>query len=161
MPKHFDLFDHKIALLSYLLIWGTACQAQNEEGHLDINTNKQQVALQGYDAVSYFEASGPLKGDKVYTAQYDGATYWFTGQEHLDTFLKNPTAYIPQYGGWCAYAIGKNSEKVRVDPKTFKVTDGKLYLFYNFNFNNTLKDWNKKEKELTIKANENWKRIIK
>jgi len=38
------------------------------------------------------------------------------------------------------------AEKVEVDPGTFKIVDGKLYLFYNKFFNNTLKSWNKDEK---------------
>ena len=41
--------------------------------------------------------------------------------------------------------MGTKGAKVSVDPETFKIIDGKLYLFYNSFFNNTLKDWNKDE----------------
>jgi hypothetical protein len=55
--------------------------------------------------------------------------------------------------------MGSKGEKVSVDPKTFKVTNGKLYLFYNKFFNNTLTEWNKDEKGLQPKADANWKTI--
>jgi len=65
--------------------------------------------------------------------------------------LKNPAGYEPQYGGWCAYAMGANGEKVEIDPGTFKIVDGKLNLYYNAFFNNTLKSWNKDEVNLKKK----------
>ena len=76
-------------------------------------------------------------------------------------FLKNPKNYEPQYGGWCAYAMGSNGEKVEVDPETYKILDGKLYVFYNAYFNNTLKSWNKDEAKLKKQADKNWQKIIK
>jgi len=56
--------------------------------------------------------------------------------------------------------MGESGEEVKIDPVTFKIMDGKLYLFYNFLFNNTLKDWNDDEKHLKLKADKNWKMII-
>ena len=69
--------------------------------------------------------------------------------------------YEPQYGGWCAYAMGTSGEKVKVDPETFKIIDGRLFLFYNAFFNNTLNSWNKDEKNYHTKADQNWKTILK
>jgi len=48
--------------------------------------------------------------------------------------------------------MGELGEKVKIDPETFKIVNGKLYLFYNFFFNNTLKDWNADEKQLELEA---------
>ena len=79
-------------------------------------------------------------------------TYNFSSQANKDLFLKNPASYEPQYGGWCAYAMGYSGEKVEINPETFKILDGKLYLFYNAFFNNTLKSWNKDEVNLKKKA---------
>ena len=39
--------------------------------------------------------------------------------------------------------------------------DGKLYLFYNSLFNNTLPKWEKAEADLKAKADKNWKSIYK
>ncbi len=113
------------------------------------------IAIQGYDPVSYF-SNKPVEGSKTYALQYQGVTYFFKNTTNLELFKKNPANYEPQYGGWCAYAMGAKGEKVEVDPETFKIIDNKLYLFYNKYFNNTLKSWNKDEAALKNKADANW-----
>jgi hypothetical protein len=45
--------------------------------------------------------------------------------------VNSSSSYAPQYGGWCAFAMGNSGEKVTVNPETFKIIDSKLYLFYN------------------------------
>jgi len=121
---------------------------------------EQHVALQGYDPVAYFTVKKALKGRKEFSYAYQGITYYFFSQDNKYLFMKTPASYEPQYGGWCAYAMGDSGDKVEVDPKTFKTTDGKLYLFYNFYFNNTLTDWNKNEQGLKSKADKNWLKIL-
>lgn len=112
------------------------------------NLNKDGVILDGYDAVSYFSAKQPLKGDKKYQTKVDGATYWFSNNENLQTFLKEPKKYQPQFGGWCAYAVADSKSKVEVDPKSFLIQDGRLLLFYNGLWGNTREKWsNTKNKD--------------
>jgi YHS domain-containing protein len=125
------------------------------------NFNLQaNVAIQGYDPVAYFKEDNAVKGKNEISLSYLGVTYYFASIGDKDTFVKDPTAYEPQYGGWCAYAMGKSGEKVEVDPSTFKIVNGKLYLFYNKYFNNTLKSWNKDEANLKTKADANWQKIF-
>ena len=131
---------------------------QNSKRTEQFNLNKK-VAIQGYDPVAYFKQSKAVKGKKELAASFEGVTYNFSTQTNKETFLKTPTAYEPQYGGWCAYAMGANGEKVEINPETFKVLDGKLYLFYNAYFSNTLKSWNKDENGLKKKADNNWKKF--
>ena len=76
-------------------------------------------------------------------------------------YLENPEKYLPQYGGWCAYAMGEKAEKVTIDPETFIITDGKLYLFYNSYFNDTSEKWNKEPEVLKVKADKNWNLTLK
>ncbi len=122
---------------------------------------KGGYAAEGYDVVSYFQ-NNPLKGDKRYTAKFDGVSYKFASEENLKTFKENPSHYIPQYGGFCAYAIAKDGKKVGVNPKTFTITDGKLYLFYNSWGVNTLNKWNEEDPEaLRVKADTAWDSILK
>ena len=121
---------------------------------------KNTVAIEGYDPVSYF-AGKPLKGKKTFLLKHKSVLYQFSSQVNLDKFKTEPTKYEPAYGGWCAYAMGSSGEKVEVDPETFKIINGKLFLFYNAFFNNTLTDWNKNETTLKKKADTNWTTILK
>lgn len=117
------------------------------------------VALAGYDAVSYNQSKA-VKGSKTFALTHEGVTYYFSSAANREEFRKNPVKYEPAYGGWCAYAMGSNGEKVNVDPKTFKIVNGKLNLFYNRFFNNTLEDWNKDETNLKKKADINWQKTF-
>ena len=122
---------------------------------------ENKVAIQGYDPVAYFVQKKAIKGKSTLSANFEGVIYNFSSQTNKDLFLKNPAQYEPQYGGWCSYAMGANGKKVEIDPETFKITDGKLNLFYNAYFNNTLKSWEKDEVNLKKKADLSWKKIIK
>lgn len=144
-------------LLLVLLIVSNYINAQNAQTkHYNL---ENKVAIQGHDPVAYFKQNKAVKGKKEITASHDGVVYYFASQENKTLFEKNPTSFEPQYGGWCAYAMGENAEKVAINPTTFKILDGKLYLFYNAYFMNTLKSWNKDENKLKTKADANWKKI--
>lgn len=123
--------------------------------HLNL---EKGLAIEGYDPVSYFQGK-PVKGSKEYAVSYQGATYYFSTEANKEAFKKDPAKYEPQYGGWCAYAMGAKGEKVSVDPKTYKIISGKLYLFYNRFLNNTLESWNENEAGLKPKADANWGKI--
>lgn len=121
---------------------------------------KKGFVANGYDVVSYFNQN-PEKGKKKFVAEYDGVKFKFSSTENLEKFKKSPEIYVPQYGGFCAYAIGKSGEKVSINPKTFEIRNDKLYLFYNAWGTNTLDLWNKEGAEnLKAKADKNWKNIV-
>jgi YHS domain-containing protein len=134
--------------------------AQNSLRTKNFNLEKG-LAIQGYDPVNYFTQSKALKGKTQFQYNYEGITYLFASQSNLDLFKKSTEKYEPQYGGWCAYAMGASGEKVEVDPETFKVVNGKLYLFYHSWINNTLIKWNEDEVHLMPKADKNWKETYK
>lgn len=148
----------KLKLTILLLLFNSLLWAQGDVRIKQFNL-KKQVALEGYDPVSYFD-NKPLEGESERTLSFRGVTYLFATQQNLSKFKANPEKYEPVYGGWCAYAMGETGEKVKIDPETFKIVDGKLYLFYNFWANNTLVDWNKNEKPLKTKADQNWKKFV-
>jgi YHS domain-containing protein len=116
----------------------------------------KNVAIQGYDPVAYFTTGVATKGNKEIFAVAEGVTYLFATASNKEMFLKDFKKYEPQYGGWCAYAMGNTGEKVEIDPSTFKILNGKLYLFYHSWTNNTLNKWNKDENNLKNKADKNW-----
>jgi YHS domain-containing protein len=114
------------------------------------------IAIQGYDPVAYFTMNKAVKGNKQFSVLAEGVTYYLSSAANKDFFLKDPKKYEPQYGGWCAYAMGANNTKVEIDPETFKIVNGKLYLFYHSWINNTLPKWNKDETNLKTNADKNW-----
>ena len=147
-----------LVLLLSLFVFGLrSAQAQSNPA-----VRKQQfnldngIAIAGYDPVAYFTQHRAVKGQAANTVTYKNVTYRFASPLNAEAFRKNPDKYEPAYGGWCAYAMGAAGEKVPVDPETFKVKDGQLYLFYNKFFNNTLPKWNKDEDNLHRKADQSW-----
>lgn len=137
----------------FLLISSSIFSQQN------YNTKKGFVA-NGYDVVSYFDGK-PQKGNKKFITVFDQVKFRFQSEENLKKFKKSPRKYIPEYGGFCAYAIGKNGEKVSINPKTFEIRDGKLYLFYNAWGTNTFELWKTEGAEkLKANADKNWKNLV-
>jgi YHS domain-containing protein len=95
--------------------------------HFYLNIDKTGLANQGYDVVAYHTLSKATKGDEKYTEWFHGARYQFISREHQEMFRQNPRNYLPQYGGFCAYAMSFG--KVRpVNPEIFSVEDGRLML---------------------------------
>ncbi len=159
----YELFMYRKKLIaSFLLVFITlSLFAQNgiaaKQKHWNL---AKSVAIQGYDPVSYF-TNKPTKGNASISIMHDGVKYYFATEANKKAFLLAPAKYEPQYGGWCAFAMGEQGIKVEINPRTFKIINGKLYLFFNEYFNNTLKTWNKDEPKLLLKANKNWDKLIK
>jgi YHS domain-containing protein len=155
----------QLKMMAFLLLafCGVDLNAQkaDELRKKEFNLGENGLALQGYDAVSYFTKGKAEKGSRQYAVSYQGALYYFSSAENKSLFLAKPAQYEPQYGGWCAYAMGATGEKVEIDPETFKVQQGKLYLFYHTWVNNTLPKWNKDETNLKVKADANWGKIYR
>ena len=149
----------KSIITLFLALFTLASFAQQDTRSKQFNLDKG-LAIQGYDPVAYFTQRKAMKGSSQYAVIASGVRYHFSSQANKDLFLKNPAAYEPQYGGWCAYAMGATGEKVEVDPETFKILDGKLYLFYHSWTNNTLTKWNKDEVNLKGSADKNWRKFV-
>lgn len=120
---------------------------------------KKGAVAKGYDVVAYFDNQAK-QGSKEFSTEHDGVNFYFSSQKNLEAFKKSPSKYVPQYGGFCAYAMGAKGSKVSVNPETFEIRDGKLYLFYNRGSTNTLDLWIEQgAEELKVKADKNWKKI--
>ena len=147
-----------LAILTAVMMFNIT-YGQNSLRIKHINLEKG-VAIQGYDPVAYFTQNKAVKGFKQFATIAEGITYYFSSAVNKEIFKKGFKKYEPQYGGWCAYAMATN-EKVEIDPETFKITDGKLFLFYHSWVNNTLPKWNKDENSLHAKADENWYNLFR
>lgn len=120
---------------------------------------KKGYVAEGYDVTEYFNNKA-VEGDKKFTATHDGVKFKFASQANLDKFKASPDKFVPQYGGYCAYAIADKGKKVSVDPETFEIRDGKLYLFYNSWGTNTLEKWQEEGPEkLRGQADAAWSKV--
>jgi YHS domain-containing protein len=126
--------------------------AQNAE----VFSNKAG-AINGYDAVAYFTDSKPVKGDSKFTMKWSGAIWYFSSKKNLESFKASPSAYAPQYGGYCAFATSKGA-KAPTMPDAWTIVNNKLYLNYN---TDVQKDWSKDKEALIKKAEENWPTVKK
>lgn len=121
--------------------------------------NDNGLAIGGYDVVAYFTGS-PTQGIPNYSAKHDGITYHFSSQTNLEAFQKAPGEYLPQFDGYCAWGVGAMDEKFPINPETFDIIDGKLYLFFNGPFNgeafNSLLPWGTETSQLLKQAHDKW-----
>jgi YHS domain-containing protein len=128
-----------------------------------VNKNKDNVANNGYDVVNYFATNTAARGSSDFKTTHRKAVYYFASADNLNAFKANPDKYLPQYDGYCAFAVAKMNKKVPVDPETFRIDDGKLYLFYNDFWEgkpfNTIVPWINSESELEAMAETNWKTL--
>lgn len=88
------------------------------------------LGLHGIDAVALTSLGAVAEGDATYTVTHDGAAYYFASQESADVFSSDPEGYLPQYGGFCAFAVALG-RKFDGDPMFADIVNGKLYLFVN------------------------------
>ncbi len=92
-----------------------------------LNVDRDGLALEGYDPTSYFIDGKPLKGDPMLSRQFQGATYRFVDAAHKNAFEKEPTKYLPSFGGFCGYAASINKVSP-VNPEIWQLVDGRLVL---------------------------------
>lgn len=86
------------------------------------------LMLKGHDPVAYFTLGKHTLGKPDIKATHEGATYRFASDEHRVMFTKEPARYAPQYGGFCSNGVVYGMA-FGGDPDTWKVIDGKLYIF--------------------------------
>lgn len=148
---------------NYLLIAAAAAVmlaaprlASAQSGTKVVVNAKGGLALEGYDPVSYFQATEPIRGTAEFTATHLGATYRFASAANRDLFAKDPTRYAPQFGGYCGYGASRGY-LASVDPLAFTIMNGRLILQ---NSKRVLELW-QKEPEARLKlADANWPEIV-
>ena len=133
-----------------------------------VNASADGVAVGGFDLVSYQLSDRAEPGSEDFTADFEGHRYRFTSAENRAAFLAEPERYLPAFGGFCAFGVGANRGdglgdnppgKYPVDPRSFKVIDGTLHLFYDGADFDALEAWEPREEELLRRANDRWEVI--
>jgi YHS domain-containing protein len=123
-----------LTLSSALILGGCAAiNAQNPSGNLrPVNAHvvgeQSTVMLKGHDVVSYFTQGKHAQGDAKFSSTYENVNFYFATAEHKALFDKEPTKYIPQYGGYCANGVAYGIPWGG-DADTWRIEGGKLYIF--------------------------------
>ncbi len=145
-----------VAALAAMAASGAALPAYAADKPAVYTARFSNVAVGGYDPVSYFADAGPVKGSKEFKTDHNGAEWRFASQANLDAFLADPAAYAPQYGGYCAWAASQGYT-ASGDPEVWTVHNGKLYLNYS---RNVQKDWLQDKDGFIALADANWPGIL-
>ncbi|MEM7627492.1 MAG: YHS domain-containing (seleno)protein [Planctomycetota bacterium] len=143
-----------VAALAILTVLPTAAVAGEKPSESANHTI--QVGLHGYSPVSYFTHNEARPGSPLYTATFDGITYFLESEDQIQAFEPNPERFVPAYGGWCAFGATKEKH-FEINPEAFKIVDGRLLVFKANEQVNARDKWNAgDESELTRKANAFW-----
>ena len=113
------------------------------------------LAIHGYDTVSYFTTHSATPGNRDITVSFEGVEWAFSNKKNLALFQQSPYNYIPQYGGYCAYAASQNAIS-DVDPTAWQIENGKLYLNYDHKVQRL---WANKILENISQGDQNWPRL--
>ncbi|MBT8120571.1 MAG: YHS domain-containing protein [Gammaproteobacteria bacterium] len=126
----------RVAALISIVAMMSGCGAmttQNPAGNLSpingiANDSDDHLILFGADVVAYFTENRYVQGSADHRSEYQDVDFYFSSAGNKALFDADPTAYIPQYGGYCANGIvfgipwGGNAED-------FIVHQDKLYIF--------------------------------
>jgi YHS domain-containing protein len=114
------------------------------------------VAVGGYDPVAYFTDGRPVRGNAQFRTTHQGYEYRFASAEHLAAFRANPSRYLPQYGGYCAWAVAQGYTAAG-NPQNWRIVDGKLYLNYN---DEIQQRWERDIPGFIRSGNTNWPSVL-
>jgi YHS domain-containing protein len=142
-------------VLFFLLL--SLLMAVNASAKTLVNTDRDGIALSGYDPVAYFTQGQPVRGQADFTSTHAGAIYRFASAENKASFDAQPAKYAPAFGGFCGYAASRGYT-AKIDPEAFLITsDGRLVLQYD---RSVLARWNKDPEGHLKKADANWPAIV-
>ncbi|MFN0215240.1 MAG: YHS domain-containing (seleno)protein [Saprospiraceae bacterium] len=140
-------------------------QSNRDQRIKHFRLDKNRVAMDGYDPVSYFKSTGPQKGNTTLAYDFDGVIYWFANAANLAEFKTNPAVFEPVWGGWCGHAMALRGEKVEINPVCYKIVNGRNVLFFKTFYANALTNWEKElkktpEQTLMTKGDDFWGKLF-
>jgi YHS domain-containing protein len=148
----FNNFTNAFAALGLLLLT-TSVYAGEDEIYTTFFSN---AGAGGYDVVAYFTDGKPMQGDDKFSTTYKNADWYFSSKDHLEKFEANPELYVPQYGGYCAWAVA-NGDTASGDPLQWTVLNNKLYLNYNADIQ---AKWTADRDNLIVLGDKNWPGVL-
>jgi YHS domain-containing protein len=88
----------------------------------------RRVILKGADVVAYFTQDKYVQGSREFRSVYEEVVFRFSSAENKALFDRDPANYLPQFGGYCANGVAYGIPWGG-DADTWKMIDGKLYIF--------------------------------
>jgi len=144
-----------IATICTFLLWACTLfflNACSSEPDVPLTAEIHEIAMNGYDPVSYFNERKPAKGSDDFEYTWNDSKYLFSCKENLELFKSDPVKYAPQYNGYCAFAMSRGDYS-RINPEVYAIVDGKLYLTYNRDIRNA---WLQDKEHYISKADRIW-----
>ncbi len=142
-----------LLLITGLAFFANTTYASEDEIYKSFFSN---AGAGGYDVVAYFTVGEPVEGDDDIGVEYKGADWYFASQENLATFNQDPEKYLPQYGGYCSWAVA-NGDLASGDPLQWKVLNEKLYLNYDADIQ---AKWTADRDNLIVLGDKNWPGVL-
>jgi len=134
------------AVVLFVVTAATSAAAQR------VNADRQGLAVKGYDVVAYFVDGRAVSGDARFEHTVDGVRYRFASAANRDRFAREPQRFLPQYGGFCAFAVSRG-HTADTDPLAWRIVDGRLFLNYD---RSVQREWEGDVKGNVAKADTNW-----
>ena len=120
-----------------------------------VTTAGVPLGLHGVDAVTLSTFNTMAEGDAAHTVVVDDVAYYFASADSAQAFEAAPNEFLPQFGGFCAFAVALG-KKFDGDPRYADIVDGKLYLFVNAEI---FEKYKKDSARIIKKAHRTWPSI--
>jgi YHS domain-containing protein len=147
------IFSLAAAVLAATLSLATPASAAASP---EVSVEADGLGARGYDVTAYFTNGKAVRGNPAFQARYKGADWRFASADALSKFKANPIAFLPQFGGYCAWAVSQGYIAPG-DPQQWKIVGGKLYL----NFNARAKElWEADQEAAIVRANAHWPAVL-
>lgn len=144
-----------VAILTFASFSSTGRAADEYNVTTGLSLAGAPIGVHGVDAVALSTYNVVADGNAEFTAVVDGVSYYFASQQTVNLFKADPEKYLPQYGGYCAFAVTLG-KKLDGDPRYADIVDGKLYLFVNAA---VFEKYKLNKEEVLSKAREMWPSI--
>jgi len=120
-----------LLIVSLFASFAPRATAASQKSPVPAVNTEEGIGVKGYDPVAYFAVGRPTPGINLYTYKWRGVTYRFASAEDREKFKADPEKYLPQYGGYCAYAMSID-RIADIDPSRWAIVNNKLYLNNNY-----------------------------
>ena len=88
------------------------------------------IALDGYDPVAYHTIGEARVGEPGIATRWLNLEWRFISETHRAEFETDPVAFAPQFGGYCAKAVGSGFSGGG-NPRVWHLENGRLYFFFS------------------------------